>query len=202
MTLGNLDPNATYDFLLYGAAGNTGDYSLFTATGANTGQDSIVPLVNNSSMVAEIMGIIPNASEVITLLFEGRRPDGMPHLPGTADDALGRLNFIRIIEHLLPIPGDFNSDRLVNAADYGVWRASFGSTVNLAADANGNGVVDAADYVQWRNAMAAAGSGSIAASAEALHFVPEPATFLMLLIGLAWSCSASSRYRCQYPARR
>ena len=47
-------------------------------------------------------------------------------------------------------PGDFDHDGHVTAADYGVWRANFGSTSELAADASGNSAVDAADYVIWR----------------------------------------------------
>ena len=199
MTLSNLDPHAAYDFLIYGAAGNTGDYSLFTATGANSGQDHIVPLVDNSTMVAEIEGITPNASRIITLLFEGRRPDGMPHLPAALDDALGRLNFIRIIEHLLPIAGDFNNDRFVNAADYGVWRATFGSTTELAADANANGVVDAADCVVWRKALA---SGGTASSAAQLQSVPEPITALTLHFGLSICGALISQRRTRRGASR
>jgi hypothetical protein len=186
MTLDNLDKHASYDFLFYGAAGNTGDYSLFTATGSNNGQANITPLVNNSTEIAEIDGIIPTADGIITLLFEGRRPDGSPHLPGVVQDGLGRLNFIQIVEHLLPVLGDFNGDRLVNAADYGVWRANFGSTSNLAADANGNGVVDAADFIIWRKVMAAGGgSGAGSVSGERLQSVPEPLTSIIIVMAIA-----------------
>jgi arylsulfatase A len=189
MTLEHLDMNAAYDFLFYGAAGNTGDYSLFTATGSNNGQANIAPLVNNSTKVATIDGIMPNAEGIITLLFEGRRPDGSPHLPGVVQDALGRLNFVQIVERLLPVLGDFNADRLVNTSDYGVWRANFGSTSNLAADANGNGVVDAADFVIWRRAMTGgSGSGAAAPSNGPLQPVPEPLTLILLgiaMMGLA-----------------
>ncbi|HEY3394918.1 MAG TPA: arylsulfatase, partial [Lacipirellulaceae bacterium] len=71
MTLDNLEMHAEYDFLFYGAAGTTGDYSLFTATGSNNGQANITPLVDNSTKVARIDGIMPNAEGMITLLFEG-----------------------------------------------------------------------------------------------------------------------------------
>ena len=37
------------------------------------------------------------------------------------------------------LPGDYNSDHYVNAADYVVWRDSLGKTgVNLTADGNGD----------------------------------------------------------------
>ncbi|MCI0491361.1 MAG: hypothetical protein L0Z07_00320, partial [Planctomycetes bacterium] len=48
-------------------------------------------------------------------------------------------------------PGDYDRDSDVDAADYDVWKASFGSLVDLAADGNGNSVVDAADYAIWRD---------------------------------------------------
>jgi hypothetical protein len=64
------------------------------------------------------------------------------------------------------LPGDFNSDGVVNGADYVVWRksgmsqaefntwrANFGAMaggVTLAGDFNSDGVVNAADYVVWR----------------------------------------------------
>jgi hypothetical protein len=49
-----------------------------------------------------------------------------------------------------PIPGDFNSDRKTDAADYVVWRKTFGLTgPGLDADADGNEVVDDLDYDAW-----------------------------------------------------
>jgi autotransporter-associated beta strand protein len=76
------------------------------------------------------------------------------------------------IEAIL-MPGDYNGDGLVNAADYTRWRATFGQSG--PADGNGNGVIDAADYVLWRKLASMAGSGATA--------VPEPAALLLLLSG-------------------
>lgn len=53
------------------------------------------------------------------------------------------------------LPGDYNHDLVVDAADYGVWRDTFGSTVDLRADSSGvaagvpDGVVDHRDYQFW-----------------------------------------------------
>jgi hypothetical protein len=63
--------------------------------------------------------------------------------------------------------GDYNADGLVDVADYGLWRSTFGSATRLAADGNKNGLVDAADYVLWRTAIDTE-VGRIAAS------IPEP----------------------------
>ena len=192
MTLQNLDAHAAYDFLFYGAAGNTGDYSRFTVTGATDGVANITPLVDNATIVGTVNGIMPDASNAIVVVFEGRRPDGSAQLPAVEDDGLGRFNFMQITQHLLPVPGDFNGDRLVTAADYNTWRANFGSTTNLDADGNDDGIVDAADYVVWRNAMASSGGG--AELADASQLVPEPHSAAMLL-GVVFSCGRLSRRR-------
>ncbi|MEX2308804.1 MAG: GH25 family lysozyme [Pirellulales bacterium] len=74
------------------------------------------------------------------------------------------------------IPGDYDGNGLVDAADYNKWRSMFGQTGS--ADGNGDGMVDAADYIVWRKLMSMAGSGSAAlANAPA---VPEPAGLPLL----------------------
>ena len=105
--------------------------------------------------------------------------------------------------------GDYDRDGDVDTSDYGAWKTAFGSMTQLAADGNEDGVVDAADYVVWRKALNTSvmltnettrgmvtqadhgvlpanfgpttGRGS-AGSANAT--VPEPATALMLVVGI------------------
>jgi hypothetical protein len=66
------------------------------------------------------------------------------------------------------VPGDFNGDGIVNAADYIVWRKGLGTTFTPS------------DYNVWRahfGQTAGSGSGAIANAA-----VPEPATLLQIIL--------------------
>jgi hypothetical protein len=90
------------------------------------------------------------------------------------DDIIGEVE-----DYLVPInpaaqnvvdevPGDYDGNGFVDAADYGVWRANFGST-NPQADGNGDGIVDAADYTIWRDNLGAGnvpGGASLALAVE------------------------------------
>jgi hypothetical protein len=49
------------------------------------------------------------------------------------------------------LPGDFNLDGTVDAADEVVWRETEGSKTDLRADGNRDGRVDQADYNVWRS---------------------------------------------------
>jgi hypothetical protein len=49
-----------------------------------------------------------------------------------------------------PVPGDFNRDGAVNAADYTVWRDTLGSNTFMAADGNNNGTIDPGDWNTWK----------------------------------------------------
>ena len=64
------------------------------------------------------------------------------------------------------LPGDFNRDGTVDAADYTVWRDSLGQTGNdLAADANEDNMVDADDYDLWKSNFGrseSSGAGALA----------------------------------------
>jgi hypothetical protein len=75
--------------------------------------------------------------------------------------------------------GDFDGDHDVDAADFDIWRSTYGQTSDLRADGNGNGVIDTADYVVWRKHSGVAGSGSISNSN-----VPEPICISSIVIGL------------------
>jgi hypothetical protein len=94
------------------------------------------------------------------------------------------------------LPGDYNNNQVVDAADYVVWRKNLGRNFNL----NGNGdesggsagTVDAADYAWWTqhfgNSNLGAGSTSLQGFGSA---VPEPHGLVLLVIGLL--CSSLKR---------
>lgn len=78
------------------------------------------------------------------------------------------------------LPGDYNHDGRVDAADYVVWRKTMGSTTQLAADGSNNQIVDQADFTVWRKnfGLTIAGSGFSFAN------VPEPAGCALLAFAL------------------
>ncbi|TWT78310.1 CotH protein [Posidoniimonas polymericola] len=59
------------------------------------------------------------------------------------------------------LPGDYDSNGLVERADYDVWRATYGSTTDLRADGNGDSVVNSADYAYWRDQYEAAQAAAL-----------------------------------------
>jgi hypothetical protein len=72
------------------------------------------------------------------------------------------------------LPGDFNDDHVVNAADYTVWRNGLGSTYTEA------------DYGVWKDHFGETdGTGAGSAGTISSLSVPEPAAFASLMIGLA-----------------
>ena len=192
ISLESLDSHATYDLLFYGASASSGPvYSLFTVNGSTSQQVHISPIFNNSTQVAEVSGVLPNGQNQIQIEFEGRLANG-------AIGGGGWLNFMRIVEHLLEVPGDYNGDRLVDLADYTAWRNAFGNVGASLADGNHDGIVNSADFVVWRRAMGAnlLGSGS---SLEPTQNVPEPSTNVLTAIGVVGSCRASLRRRSRWP---
>jgi hypothetical protein len=82
------------------------------------------------------------------------------------------------------IPGDFNLDGQVDAADFVVWRNAAGETGSgIAGDGNGDGTVNDADYQLWRaNFGLTAPAGPAALQGAA---VPEPATIMLLKFAIA-----------------
>jgi hypothetical protein len=67
------------------------------------------------------------------------------------------------------LPGDFNADGTVDAADYVVWRK------------NDGGQFDEADYLDWRTNF----DRSSAAGGSSLSAVPEPAIYMAVLTFMA-----------------
>ena len=138
--------------------GDTGALSIDLATSSGLEQGGSIPF--NATLDTSTPGEF-SASFLLTLSGED--------LPGEQQQFVG----ITLMGEVLAggVAGDYNSDGVVDAADYTVWRDTLGSTADLGADGDGNGTVDAADYTVWANNF---GSGSSAAQA-----VPEPSALML-----------------------
>jgi hypothetical protein len=62
----------------------------------------------------------------------------------------GRIDIGAFESQPNPLPGDYNFNGVVDAADYVVWRKTSGATNDLRADGNTNGIIDQGDYNLWR----------------------------------------------------
>lgn len=80
------------------------------------------------------------------------------------------------------LPGDYNNDRVVDAADYTVWRDNVGAAAGALVNDIDGGPIGEAQYAIWRASFGAAVPvvGALAATS-----VPEPTTVLLGLGGVA-----------------
>ena len=83
------------------------------------------------------------------------------------------------------LAGDFNSDGVVDAADYVVWRDNLGAAdeANINNAGDGEGGVDAADYMVWRNNFGAVADAAVQ-TAPPVSAVPEPTSIALPIAGL------------------
>jgi T5SS/PEP-CTERM-associated repeat protein len=103
---------------------------------------------------------------------------------------------------LAPLPGDYNQDGRVNAADYTVWRNNLGSPTALPNDDSPG--VGPDDYDRWKTHFGqtlGSGSGATGSASAAVAEVPEPAAALLLAMGLvlaaALLCQRSASPHCR-----
>jgi uncharacterized protein DUF4434 len=122
------------------------------------------------TFVAQIESTNPFVEKAITFEFSHyMSPQGTP-----ATIALYQ-NYKDYFDSIANLPGDYDFDGILDAGDYEIWRAAFGSN-NSAADGNLNDIVDAADYVIWRANL---GMGPQSGTTSA----PEPVASLLAFAG-------------------
>ncbi len=91
------------------------------------------------------------------------------------------LDNVSVTGFALGLPGDFNSDGVVNLADYIVWRDNLGAPAGTLPNDPAGGTIGTDQYTAWRNNF---GQAVTAAAAETAA-VPEPMSFVLISVGLA-----------------
>jgi autotransporter-associated beta strand protein len=160
---------------------------LSSYTGDTTVQDGELSVTNaffadTSDLFVGSTGVLDLdyiGSDSIDSLYFGNVPQAPGVYGGIGSGAQFQVSYITgsgtlSVTTLGGLPGDYNDDGVVDAADYTVWRDG-GPLLNETAT---KGVVDAADYTAW-----AGNYGATFAPGSALA-IPEPAAVASLLVGL------------------
>jgi hypothetical protein len=92
------------------------------------------------------------------------------------------------------VPGDYNGNGTVDAADYVLWRN--GGPLQNEVDAVGT--INAADYTAWRARFGNTAGSSTGATVNAI--VPEPATLVLLMLGPVGICLRLRRVSSRVPS--
>jgi hypothetical protein len=85
------------------------------------------------------------------------------------------------------LPGDFDNNQIVDAADLTVWRNAVVAN-SAAGDTNGDGRSNGADFLIWQRYLGAT-NPAVAASAA----VPEPSTIVGAMIAMLGLASRARR---------
>lgn len=121
----------------------------------------------------------------------------LPDIPGNLEFGLlyGPTSVImeaQLETNVVTLPGDYNNNGTVDAADYVVWRDQLGSVTSLVNDDTPG--VGHDDYDRWRaNFGLTAGSGSSAVAPQA---TPEPASVMLALFAMLLPTVCRRNGRC------
>jgi hypothetical protein len=197
----NVEPGAEYlgggyEIELIARWGDSTGHALADWHATNLSDKSVAGYFRASAGV--VVGSPPDTPHVIDYRQSGAYHDGAgsefvetnQHVPyGTPlATTLGAANYPLNLEHL---PWDYNRNGTVDAADFTVWRDTFGQTgLALAADGDGGGTINDQDYAWWKARFGYSwndvpGYVSPSDGAGLASNVPEPASLALLSFAAA-----------------
>jgi hypothetical protein len=144
-------------------------------------------LLNHTQGGTPSAGVYAIAWHATAVGFETSAPFVFVHRTSTVTNAVRDVAADWVAANLATLfpaalPGDYNEDGKVDAADYTVWRDRLNQAIALPNEAASPNVVDFADYDVWKaNFGLSAGEG---AGGRAATSVPEPATGVVCLAAM------------------
>jgi hypothetical protein len=131
-------------------------------------------------------------------LFGNQRLFAVSILEWAYEDVPGKSIKAGQIVSAMGVPGDYNNNGVVDAADYTVWRDHLGQTFQLNNENPGDGnpgVVDVNDYNYWKSQFGNSGSGAGSGALSEAGAVPEPSTISLGVLALGAAGVAALRRR-------
>lgn len=114
-----------------------------------------------------------------------------------SEGGLEDLELEFVLSEFLALAGDYNTDGVVNLADYIVWRNTLGGNVALPNEGATPGEVTSEDYQVWKDSFGATAAVDLTLMSGVVHYtsltstappavtsVPEPSGLLAILCGL------------------
>jgi hypothetical protein len=178
---GNLliSPTAGLDIELAGTTKGAGHDALTVGGTLSLSGGLTVALINN---------FVPQYGQAFEIITAGGGIDGafdtalLPTLGGgLCFDVLYDLHAVTLA--VAGVPGDYNFDGTVDAADYSVWRKTSGqSGAALPADGNQDGTINSTDFNIWRSNFGMSYTPGAGASNSGNDVIPEPSSIFLILI--------------------
>ena len=178
-----IDSGGHFDLSTTNVTFASGDLAYRSSTGDPAGFASIAGQSDTLSGTGTLSSLIQGAQTIETLT-----------LPVSSDFVLQPNSTTTINLHLAgqlvatstfatPLPGDYNQNGVVDAADYVVWRKKSGSGISLPNDDTPG--VGPDDYTRWRAHFGQTRSGSgFGSGLAAGSSVPEPSSLGLLVVVL------------------
>ena len=178
-----------------------------TRHGADGSVAVMILNMNNSGRTVDLaINGDPLADEGLRYVTDGDSPLASTAISGLGNafstSISGRTMQLFVLPALDVLPGDFNNDNIVDAADYTVWRDNQGASGLApyeAGDATGDGSVTIEDYHVWRSHY---GQSTVNPPpfSPVNGAVPEAtALTMLLLIGMA---AVGGLFRCRRPGHQ
>ena len=189
-TIAGLDAASLYDFTFFASRLGVGDNreAQFDVAGENS-DTAFLDAANNTSEIAQVLSLQPTATGEVVLTVQ----KGPNNNNSSGFYYLGALDITR--SGSVPLPGDYNENGVVDAADYTVWLEALGGDT-LPNEGVTPGVVDAEDYNFWKSNFGNTPS-SAASSTTSEQPIPEPLSLLLLAIVMPLAGTRACRKRRQ-----
>jgi T5SS/PEP-CTERM-associated repeat protein len=172
----------TYDLVsITGNANMGGELQLAMLNGFIPSPSTTFTVLNAAGGLVGVFSNITNGQRLTTI--DGNGSFLVHYGPGSA---FNPNQVVLTAFEAVALPGDFNHDGSVNAADYMVWRKGL-----AGADGNNDNQIDNDDYNIWFAHFGETGGSGADASANAN--VPEPVAFVMPIV--AATCVSLRRRR-------